>query len=410
MRPDDAVTVLSLGDVYLTQGRPEAAEPVFMKQLRLQPDSVVANVGLGRTALARSDHARAVKHLEEGLRLSQQSAVGIHCPLALAYRGLGNSEKTEAHMRQRADVDILPADPLMEELAELLESPQASEERGNLALTRGEWAAAAEYFRQGLAMVPADPTLRHRLGTALCHLLSGWNGLRDWNWDLSAEIQQELGEGLSMTVGFYQNTGGYYEQRNSKSRVTDNLAVTPEDYDPYCVTAPVDPRLPDGGGYEVCGLYNVSPEKFGQQELFRTRREPFGRDQRLNQFFGVTCDWRLPNGARLGGGFDTGRSIDDRCFVVDSSQDLLNCRSRRRSVPRRSSRRTGLSRCRVTSTSAPPTRTSRGRTSWGTSRSATTTSRGRWAVTCRAAPGRRPSRSLPRRRCSWIGSTASTFG
>jgi len=28
----------------------------------------------------------------------------------------------------------------------------------------------------------------------------------------------------------------------------------------------------------------------------------------------------------LNGGFDTGRSVRDRCFVVDSPQELLNCR------------------------------------------------------------------------------------
>ena len=167
MRPDDAVTLLSLGDVYLTQGRPEAAEPLFTRQLELQPDSVVANVGLGRAALASNDYTRAVEHLEEGLELSQQSAVGIHYPLALAYRGLGNLEQAEAHLQQRADVGILPADPLMEQLDELLESPQAYQERGNRALARGEWAASTEYFRQGLALAPDDPTLRHRLGTAL---------------------------------------------------------------------------------------------------------------------------------------------------------------------------------------------------------------------------------------------------
>ena len=30
--------------------------------------------------------------------------------------------------------------------------------------------------------------------------------------------------------------------------LTDNLAVTPADYDPYCITAPGDSRLPGGGG------------------------------------------------------------------------------------------------------------------------------------------------------------------
>lgn len=157
-------------------------------------------------------------------------------------------------------------------------------------------------------------------------LLIGGNGRRDYNWDMSLELQQEVRDGFSVTTGLYQNTGGYYEQRWSKTRVTDNLAVTPEDYDPFCIMAPMDPRLPGGGGYEVCGLYDVKPEKFGQVDDYRTLREPFGDDVRLNQFLGVTFDARLQNGIRFGGGFDTGRSIEDRCFVVDSPQELLHCR------------------------------------------------------------------------------------
>ena len=157
-------------------------------------------------------------------------------------------------------------------------------------------------------------------------LLNGANGRRDYNWDMSLELQQEVREGFSVTTGFYQNTGGYYEQRWSKTRVTDNLAVTPADYDPFCIIAPMDQRLPGGGGYEVCGLYDITPEKFGLVDDYRTLREPYGDDRRLNQFLGVTFDARLQNGIRFGGGFDTGRSLEDRCFVVDSPQELLHCR------------------------------------------------------------------------------------
>ena len=167
IRPDDAVSLLSLADVYLLQGRPEAAELLFGTQLDMQPDSVVAHVGIGRAALATNDYARAVRHLEEGLRLSRQTAVGIHYPLALAYRGLGRLDEAETHLRQRADVAILAEDPLMEELNTLIESPRAYEQRGNRALTRRDWVSAAEYFRRGLVLEPTDPTLRHRLGTAL---------------------------------------------------------------------------------------------------------------------------------------------------------------------------------------------------------------------------------------------------
>ena len=167
IRPDDAVTLLSLGDVYLLQGRPEDAEPLFRTQLDMQPESVVAHVGIGRAALATNDYARAVRFLEEGLRLSRETAVGVHYPLALAYRGLGELKQAEAHLRQRADVAVLAEDPLMEELDTLIESPRAYEQRGNRALTGRDWVTAADYFRRGLVLEPADPTLRHRLGTAL---------------------------------------------------------------------------------------------------------------------------------------------------------------------------------------------------------------------------------------------------
>ena len=157
-------------------------------------------------------------------------------------------------------------------------------------------------------------------------LLNGANGRRDYNWDMSLELQQEVRDGFSVTAGLYQNTGGYYEQRFSKTRVTDNLAVTPEDHDPFCITAPQDQRLPGGGGNEICGFYDIKPEKFGQVDDYRTLREPYGDDVRLNQFLGLTFDARLQNGIRFGGGFDSGRSIEDRCFVVDSPQEMLHCR------------------------------------------------------------------------------------
>ena len=165
--PDDPLTLLWLGEVHLLLGRPEEADPLFRTQLAMQPDSVVAHVGIGRAALAVNDYARAAEFLEEGLRLSGQTAVGVHYPLALAYRGLGRLDRAEAHMRQRADVAILAEDPLMEELDTLIESPRAYERRGNRALSRRDWVAAAGHFRRGLVLEPADPTLRHRLGTVL---------------------------------------------------------------------------------------------------------------------------------------------------------------------------------------------------------------------------------------------------
>jgi hypothetical protein len=145
----------------------------------------------------------------------------------------------------------------------------------------------------------------------------GW-GVRDSNWDMSAEIQHELRKGLSVTGGYYRNTGGYYRNVNSKNRVTDNILVSPSDFSQYCVTAPQDPRLPGGGGYQVCGMSDINPGKFAQVQQVVQPTSMFGKNIRYNDFLSAGLDARLGRGARLGGGFDTGRSVNDSCFVVDN--------------------------------------------------------------------------------------------
>jgi len=146
---------------------------------------------------------------------------------------------------------------------------------------------------------------------------NGW-GVRDSNWDFSGEIQHELRRGLSMTGGYYRNTGGYYRNTDSKNRVTDNVLVTAADFDSYCVTAPLDPRLPGGGGYQICGMSDIRPGKFGQVQQVVQPTSMFGKNTRYNDFFSIAIDARLARGRRLGGGFDTGRSVNDTCFVVDA--------------------------------------------------------------------------------------------
>jgi hypothetical protein len=155
-------------------------------------------------------------------------------------------------------------------------------------------------------------------------VLNGY-GKRDYNWDFSAEVQHELVTGVALTGGYYRNTGGYFRYAfgspfSSKMRVTRNLAVNPEDFDPYCITAPRDPRLPGGGGYQVCGFYNVRPDKFGQVNNLVSLTENFGEFDSHNDFLNVSLDARLPRNIRLGGGVDTGYSVADSCFTVDSPQ------------------------------------------------------------------------------------------
>ena len=144
-------------------------------------------------------------------------------------------------------------------------------------------------------------------------------GVRDYFWDLGAEVQHQLFSGMSVTGGYYRNWHGNFS-------ATDNLAVTPTDFSPYCVTAPLDARLPGGGGYPVCGLYDVAPAKFGQVTNLVTQSSHYGKQTRVNDFFSVNVRTDFGSGKQLGGGVDTGRSVADNCFVIDSPQQLLYCR------------------------------------------------------------------------------------
>ncbi len=152
-------------------------------------------------------------------------------------------------------------------------------------------------------------------------LLEGW-GKRQYLWDFSTEVQHELFQGISMTMGYYRNWSGNFT-------VADNLRIAPADHSPYCITAPTDSRLPDGGGYQICQLADLSPAKFGQVDNFITLAKNYGDQTQVNDFMSFTVQRRPSNGLMLGGGVDAGRTVDDRCFVVDSPQELLNCRIER---------------------------------------------------------------------------------
>lgn len=143
-------------------------------------------------------------------------------------------------------------------------------------------------------------------------------GVRGYNWDFTTELQHQIAEGLSVSGGYYRNWFGNFT-------VNKNTMTTPSDYTSYCVTAPLDPRLPGGGGYRICDLADVSVEKFGQVFTRISQSSLYGEQKQINDFFAFTMNARFGARARLAGGLDLGRSMTDSCFIFDSAQDLLNC-------------------------------------------------------------------------------------
>jgi outer membrane receptor protein involved in Fe transport len=149
-------------------------------------------------------------------------------------------------------------------------------------------------------------------------LVTGY-GKRMWNGEAAIGIQHELMPGLvSIETSYHRRWYGNF-------RVTDNLEVTPADYDTFCITSPVDSRLPDGGGEQICGLADVTPAKFGLVNGLVQLSDNFGKSMQQYGGVDVAASLRLPNGARLQGGFNSGRTTTNQCFVIDSPAELRFC-------------------------------------------------------------------------------------
>ncbi len=144
-------------------------------------------------------------------------------------------------------------------------------------------------------------------------VLTGF-GHRQYNWQASALLQHELRPGLGLNVGYYRTWYGNFA-------VTHNLAVTPADFDEYCVTAPVDARLPsDVSGSRMCGLYDVRPARFGQVDNLITLAKHFGGRTEVYNGFDISVTGRLPNGGQLSGGVSTGQTVIDTCSLNNQPQ------------------------------------------------------------------------------------------
>jgi hypothetical protein len=157
-------------------------------------------------------------------------------------------------------------------------------------------------------------------------VLSGWN--REYaNWQTSVSIQHELRPGFGVSAAYYRTWyvgdagGSGIPNAETTLAVTDNLKVTPKDYDEYCISVPVDSRLPNSG-QQLCGLFDVKPSLFGQSDNVIKSAAAFGRRKtRVYNGIDVTTNARFGKGGQLSGGVSIGRTVTDNCVVVDSPQD-----------------------------------------------------------------------------------------
>jgi hypothetical protein len=144
------------------------------------------------------------------------------------------------------------------------------------------------------------------------------NGLRPWDYQIGVAVQQQLTGRISAEVQFNRRWWeGQYVSRN--------LALTNEaaSWTAYNITAPVDPRLPGGGGYAINGLYDVNPALFGQTNYQVQPASNYGNEYQRWDGVDVTVAMRSSNGFTFQGGTSTGQTVQDLCGVAGQVPEAL---------------------------------------------------------------------------------------
>ena len=146
-------------------------------------------------------------------------------------------------------------------------------------------------------------------------ILGGW-GVRPWDWQLGASVQQEIAPRVSVNVGYNRRWFGNFF-------VVSNSLTTAADYDTWTFTAPQNPALPVSGS--TLTYYNINPAASARgarnYQTFETDYAP----ARTQYWHGVDVNLnaRLRNGIIFQGGTTTGRGVQNTCALVAKLPELL---------------------------------------------------------------------------------------
>jgi tetratricopeptide (TPR) repeat protein len=194
-------------DALLRLGRWSEARDVYTAAVKLDPELVLAQRGLGQAAILLGDGPAAVEHLEQADLLSPGDRI-VQVALARAYTLVGQSDRAAeaARKAQALDSETSLPDPVFFEVESLSVNPAAlrgrltralqdedfdtaieaatlleesgapgarkqlavaSKQRANELAFSGDFDGALLEFERAARFAPADPEIEHNWGTVL---------------------------------------------------------------------------------------------------------------------------------------------------------------------------------------------------------------------------------------------------
>jgi hypothetical protein len=145
-------------------------------------------------------------------------------------------------------------------------------------------------------------------------ILEGW-GIRPYDWQFGASVQQELAPRMSLEVSYNRRWFGNFF-------VTDNLLTKASDYNQWSLTVPQNPNLPGGG--TTATFFDVNPAVGVGARNYQTFETDYA-PARTQYWHGVTTSFnaRLLNGLTFQAGTSTGRGVQDTCALTKALPELL---------------------------------------------------------------------------------------
>lgn len=208
-----------LGLTYRALNRLDDAEGALRTALALDPTSAAAHAGLGQVLHDAGRFEEAVAALEKALELEPDANL-LYYPLGLSYRALGDLDKAGEALVRHGEVGVRPADPLVDEFAQLTTGERVHLIRGRAAFDAGRFEEAAVEFRRAVELEPGSVRARVNLGSALAQLdqvdaaiLEFEEALRIGPGNTAAlfnlgSLRERRGE-LELAAASYQEAAGY---------------------------------------------------------------------------------------------------------------------------------------------------------------------------------------------------------
>ena len=139
--------------------------------------------------------------------------------------------------------------------------------------------------------------------------VQGW-GNRPYQWEFSVAVDHELVPRVSASAGYFRRSFGNFT-------VVDNLSLAATDFSPFTVTAPIDSRLPDGGGYAVNPFLDRNPETLTRPADNRVRlASEYGNQEQVWSGVDLSINARMTSGVIVSGGTSIGRTRTDNCEIL----------------------------------------------------------------------------------------------